>query len=484
MKNLLPFFSTIRWQDIFDIALNSYILFRFYILFRGTRVFRMLIVIAFLWFFHRIAVSFGIIVTSLAIQGIIAVGAFIVIVVFSNEIRSVFQGKNLRAILWGFPEKKTYTPVEIIADSVFEMSEKYCGALMVFPGKDDIKDFVQNGVRWNGLISKQMILSIFWENNPVHDGAAVIRGDQVEETGAILPLSKRKDLPFYYGTRHRAAAGVTEKTDALVVLVSEERGSVIIAEGTDMSVMQTREELEQKLLKHVGASAKNKRCYLIKKFIGQCMAAFFSVLFIIITWFIVARGLNTLITLEVPLEYMNRDPAMDILDTSADSVRLHISGSDVLIKSIRPERIRAKIDMGKAAPGFNAFPITDENITLPPGILLTKVDPEVIEIDVDVPIIKELPVQVDWVGKLDKSHILEHVRIYPEKIRLSGNSRILNDISTIYTEKISVGKIKQSGKITVSLALNPATLKTAPGSPDRVTVEFVVKERLSKNGTR
>ncbi len=444
----------------------------------------MLIVIAILWFFHRIAFSSGIIVTSLAIKGIIAVGAFIVIVVFSDEIRSVFQGKNLRAILWGFPGKKIYTPVEIIADSVFEMSEKHCGALIVFPKKDDLKDFIQNGVPWNGLISKQMILSIFWQNNPVHDGAVVIRGDQIEEVGAILPLSKRKDLPFYYGTRHRAAAGLTEKTDTMVVLVSEERGSAIIAEGTDMNVVQTREALEQKLLKHVGESAKNRRGYLIKKIIGQCAAALFSVLFVTITWFVVARGLNTLITLEVPLEYMNRNPAMDILDTSADSVRLHLSGSDVLIKSIRPERIRVKIDMGKAAPGYNAFPVTDENITLPPGILLTKVDPEIIEIDVDVHITKELPVQVDWVGKADTSRILEHFKIYPEKVRLTGNSRILNDISTVYTEKISVGNIKQSGKITVSLALNPATLKTAPGSTNQVTVEYVVKERLSYNGTR
>ncbi len=94
MNELLPFFSNIRWQDIVDITLNSYIVFRLYILFRGTNVFRVLIGIALLWFFQRIAVSLGLIVTSWAIQGITAVAALIIIVVFRNEIRSVLQAST------------------------------------------------------------------------------------------------------------------------------------------------------------------------------------------------------------------------------------------------------------------------------------------------------------------------------------------------------------------------------------------------------
>ncbi|MFH0974519.1 MAG: DisA protein, partial [Spirochaetota bacterium] len=102
MNNFLSFFSNIRWQDIVDISLNSYILFRFYILFQGTNAFRVLIGIAFLWFFQRLAFSLGLIITSWAIQGITAVAALIIIVVFRNEIRSVLQAKNFKTILWGF----------------------------------------------------------------------------------------------------------------------------------------------------------------------------------------------------------------------------------------------------------------------------------------------------------------------------------------------------------------------------------------------
>jgi uncharacterized protein (TIGR00159 family) len=255
MIEVLAFFSNIRWQDVVDITLNSYILFRLYILFRGTNVFRVLIGIALLWFVQRIAVSMGLIVTSWAIQGITAVAALIIIVVFRNEIRSVLQARNLKAILWGFSDKTVNTPIEIIVESVFELARARTGALIVFPGKEDLEEVVQGGTPWHGLVSQEMITSIFWHDNPVHDGAAIIQGNQVTEVGVILPLSHRDDLPSYYGTRHRAAAGLAEATDALVIIVSEERGNVVLAKGSDMHVITRKEELAKTLQEHVGVTA-------------------------------------------------------------------------------------------------------------------------------------------------------------------------------------------------------------------------------------
>ena len=224
MDKLFSFIFSIRWQDFLDIAISSYILFRLYVLFRGTNVFRVIAGIALLWFFQRISVTLGLIVTSWAMQGIIALAAIIIIIVFRNEIRSVLQAKNLRAILWGFPGGETKTPIEIIVESIYDLSRKGIGALLVFPAKENLEDVLQSGIPLNGLVSKEMITSIFWHGNPVHDGAAVISGDRIVEVGAILPLSHRDDLPSHYGTRHRAAAGLAEATDALAVIVSEERG--------------------------------------------------------------------------------------------------------------------------------------------------------------------------------------------------------------------------------------------------------------------
>ncbi len=105
MNALAHFFSTFRWQDVVDIGLNSYILFRFYVLFRGTYVFRVLIGLTVLWFFQQIAGYTGLIVTSWVIQGIVAVAALIIVVVFRNEIRNVLQARNFKTIFLGLHHK-------------------------------------------------------------------------------------------------------------------------------------------------------------------------------------------------------------------------------------------------------------------------------------------------------------------------------------------------------------------------------------------
>ena len=296
MTEILPFISNIRWQDVFDITLNSYILFRLYILFRGTNVFRVLIGIALLWFIQRIAVFLGLIVTSWALQGITAVAALIIIVVFRNEIRSVLQARNIKAILWGFSDKTVDTPVEIIVESVYELARTRTGALVVFPGKEDLAEVLQGGTPWRGLVSKEMMTSIFWHDNPVHDGAAIIEGNQVTEVGVILPLSHRDDLPSYYGTRHRAAAGLAEATDALVIVVSEERGNVVLARGSDLSVISRKEELANILREHVGVTAE-EWTYLRRGKLEIGMAALVSILFITAVWFSFTSGLDALVTL-------------------------------------------------------------------------------------------------------------------------------------------------------------------------------------------
>ena len=476
MKNFLAFFLTLRWQDIVDILLVSYIVFRFYILIRGTNVFRVLIGIAFLWFFHRIAVFLGFIVTSWAIQGIMAVAALIIIVVFRNEIRSVLQAKNVKALLWGYPRKTAETPVDIIVESAYELAQSRSGALIVLPGKEDLQEVLHSGIPWGGSVSKEMILSIFWHDNPVHDGAAVIKGDQVEEVGAVLPLSHRKDLPSYYGTRHRAAAGLAEASDALVIVVSEERGDVTVALGSRMKVIKRKEDLARMLRKHAGVSSKQGG-YLSRQRLELGIAALASVVFITGVWFIFARGLDTLITFETPVEYMNRDPAIEISDTSVNAVRLHLSGSDALIKSIRPEQVKVRLDLSRSVVGPNTFSIAQKNISLPPGVFLKKVEPSSVTVILDHVKRKEVPVQIDWAGKLPEGLILSEARLDPEKIELIGGQKMLENISTVYTEQVSLSTIQKSGTMTVKLVLDPASLKISPSSRDKVTIEYMVTRR-------
>jgi len=473
---LVNFFRGMRWQDVIDIALNSYILFRLYVLFRGTAVLRVMMAIVFMLFVQRLASVLGLIVTSWVIQGITAAAAFLIIVIFRNEIRTVLQAKNLKAILWGLPERSAQTPVESIADAVYEMSRQRTGALIVVPGKEDLEELIHSGIPWNGRLSKEMLLSIFYHGNPVHDGAAVIRGDRVEMVGAVLPLSNRTDLPSYYGTRHRAGIGLAEQSDALVIVVSEERGTVLIAKGTDIRVVKQKDEFIRLVNDHLGLyleAGQRPR----KERLELSIAGLISVILISAIWFSFTRGLETFTSLDVPIQYINRDPKMEIIDTSANAIKLNLSGPSSLIKSLKPSQIKVTIDLASAKEGQNTLSITPGNIEIPRGVHLRGIKPQVVEVTLDTLITKDLFVQVNWVGKLPRDMLISAVEVSPKTVKVVGPKHILSSITTVYTQPVRVDNIKKSGHLLTQLALSPPMLKLASESTDNITVHYITKRR-------
>jgi diadenylate cyclase len=477
MKQLISFLSTIRWQDVVDILINSYILFRVYVLFRGTNAFRVLVGITSLWILQEVAASIGLILTSWAIRGITTAAAVIIIVVFRNEIRAALQVRNLKTFLWGSPHREVPSPLEIITDSVYQMGKKRIGALVVFPGKEDMHEVVHGGIPWGGYVSQEMLLSIFWPKNPVHDGAIIIQDNRVQEVGVLLPLSQRQDLPSFYGTRHRAAAGLAERTDALVIAVSEERGRVTVAKDNWIRPVAQSDELIQILKKHFnlsdGSSLQQQRRDRLKLVFAGVLS------FLIMTgiWFGFTRSHDTIIALNVPIEYINRPGNYEILDTSVDEARVQLYGASALIKSLQPGQVLVRIDLRKATEGPNIFPITQDNIVLPPGVVLNKVSPATIEVTLDVPVTKELPVQVDWVGRLPDNLTLVKESVIPETVKVIGGSKILAKIGTIYTTPVRLDNLTKSGSLTAQLVLTPPSLKLASSLSDRVTVNYVLHSR-------
>ena len=207
------------------------------------------------------------------------------------------------------------------------------------------------------------------------------------------------------------------------------------------------------------------------------IAAVISFFFITGMWVSFSKGLDTLTTLAVPVEYTNRSPGIEIVDASVNTVHLHLGGSGVLIKSIQPEQVQVKLDLAHAVIGRNIFSITQDNITLPPGIFLRKVVPSTVEVTLDETIKKAIPIQVDWVGELPADLILSEIKIDPEQVEVIGGKRILQKLSTIYTEKVHLDNLKKTGTMIANLALTPASLHIAPGSKDKVKIAYVIKPR-------
>ncbi len=476
------FLMGLRWQDVLDIAFISYILFRLYILFRGTYVSRVIAGLAVIWCVQEIAQYLGLIVTSWIMQDIIAVAALIIIIIFRNEIRSVLQAKNLRAIFWSVPRKAEETPLEVTIESVFRLAKHRTGALIVLPGKEDIDDVVRGGIELNGDVSKEIITSIFKTQSPVHDGAVIIRRGRVYKMGTILPLSRQEGLPSYYGTRHRAALGLAEVCDALVIVVSEERGDVTVAHDGRITDIKDRFVLSGQLERHLGVLPKHSDEQSEER-LHTLVAALVSVLFVTAVWFSFSKGFESMMTMEIPIEYTKRAPRMEILETSVNTVHLKLSGSGSLIRATRPEQVHVKLNLADAVAGRNTFTITGEDVSLPPGVFLKQVDPQVIEVSLDAIGIKALPVQVDWAGHLADDLVLTQVSVMPPTVKVSGGLRILKELGTLYTEKVSLDSIAGSGSQRVSLVLNQASMRLGSGAKQKVELHYRIEKRTEVKKT-
>lgn len=474
---IIAFLKTVRWQDILDILINSYILFRIYILFRHTNAFRVIIGIGILWLFQKVATSLGLVITSWILQAVIALAAIIIIVVFRNELRAALQIQNLRSFLWGGMSRQSSTPAQIIAETVMQMGKKRIGAIIVIPGKEDISELVHGGIPWHGKVSQEMIISIFWPNNPVHDGAIIIDGDEIKEVAVLLPLSQRSDLPTFYGTRHRAALGLAERSDALVIVVSEERGRVSLAKNGSMWVVSDSEALYKTIREHVKPAVEEHTGWFKKTNLQTAFAAFASFVIISGAWFSFTRSKDVVMSVEVPIEFLNRPMNYEIIEVNPTKVTLNLAGSSALMKSIRPQQIEVRIDLKKASEGKNIIPITQENIFIPPGILINRVDPNFVEVVLDTITSKEISVQVDWKGHLDDSLILSEVKVSPSKLVVIGGKSILNSLNTLYTAPVSLDDIRGSGSTSVPVIIMPPSIKLAPNYSDRVVVEYIVKDR-------
>jgi YbbR domain-containing protein len=186
--------------------------------------------------------------------------------------------------------------------------------------------------------------------------------------------------------------------------------------------------------------------------------------------------METLATHEIPVEFMNPDQKMEIISSSASSVKLLISGAKPLINSIRSEQINIKLNLSQAEIGVNKLSITKENILLPPGIRLKNINPSTLDITLDTLIEKQLPIQPNWTGKLPKGLIMMKAETFPKTIRVTGGGMELKKISTIFTEQILLDKLKKSGIVTIGLLFNPASFKLKDSKKIQIKYHIAKKQ--------
>lgn len=226
----IPWFDiALGWRDIVDILLVSVLFYRIILLAQGTRAGAALHGLLLVVVFYLVTRPLGFNTLTWILESFLSSIVLIVVIVFQRDIRTALTYMGSRRGFF-FSRKKTNEELQAkVADAAMYMAQRKIGALMVIEGTVPLNDIVKGGVTLNADISTELLISIFWPGGPLHDGAVVIRGNKIAAAGCILPLTTLVQGKQDYGTRHRAALGVTEETDAIAVVISEERGTASVA---------------------------------------------------------------------------------------------------------------------------------------------------------------------------------------------------------------------------------------------------------------
>ena len=242
--------STVGFRDVVDILLVAVILYKSYEMLKDTRA----ITLA-KGLFVMMGVALGAYILELhAIYWLLSKSIYLLFmalpIVFQPELRRALerigQGKFLGSAVYLNAEEAD-TLVNEIDKVVFNMSAKKIGALIVLEREIGINEIIDTGIRVDGLVTAPFMMNVFIPNTPLHDGAAVIRGNRMIAAGCLLPLTENRSLSTELGTRHRAALGLSEQCDAVVVIVSEETGIVSIAENGHITRRLNSEQLKKRL---------------------------------------------------------------------------------------------------------------------------------------------------------------------------------------------------------------------------------------------
>jgi len=243
--------------DVIDIILVALLLYYVYKLIKGTVAINIFIGIIFIYLAWRLTSALNMELLSSIFGGFMSVGIIALIVVFQPEIRKflLMVGSTNFASKGGFSKRFKFlrtqslneTEAELVVNACVKMGSSKTGALIVLERNNNLDFLVATGDEMNIQVTQPILESIFFKNSPLHDGAIIIANNIVKATRVILPVNNEKNIPERFGLRHRAAVGVTEKTDAIALVVSEETGQISYIKNGEFVIYKNTEELIEKI---------------------------------------------------------------------------------------------------------------------------------------------------------------------------------------------------------------------------------------------
>jgi len=382
----IPFaVSSISIREIIDIAIVSIAIYIILLFVKQTKSYFVVIVSMALIITGFVSQNLNLTLTRSILQPISTLTFIIIAIVFQREIRRFFKwiilGKH--HIFSKVKEISKNTSAEI-AEALLFMSQKRIGGILVFVGKQDIDDIIEGGQNLNGLVSKELLLSIFDSSSPGHDGAVIIENDLIRQFGVHLPLARNYDSYRKTGTRHRAGTGITEDTDSIAFIVSEERGEISIAKEGKIKKLNNEDELRKSLKDLSGEEEAQNSSFWRYFFLNNFRSKIIAFLIAFFLWVILVAQTGVIKKeYTLPLSFQLLPPAYEI-DTASSKTQINVTlqGKGPDITSFDASKLEVKIDAKYFEVGNKSIVLLPSMISVPPYLSIIQIEPDNINVKI------------------------------------------------------------------------------------------------------
>jgi len=370
--------SSIHWQSAVDflvLAVALYLLLRWS---RQARAFRFVVGILALRVGALLAHQLDLLITGWVLDAVTVIAILALLVVFQPELRRAFTRFD---VLGRARRRERGSAASAVSEAAFTLARASCGALVVLTRRDPIGELTTPGIVLNAQVSSEILEAIFQKQSPVHDGAVIIDGDQIVRAGAVLPLTIRSQVPEHYGTRHRAGMGLAERSDAVVIVVSEERREVTLMWENQTRVMASigalTAALESMTSRPSGRSTLSRRAPGAQELKLQATAVGLAALLWSVTFLFPGRSVWVR---TVPVEFTNVPPGLIVTGESTDTLQVWLRGNQFLFETVDLNTLAAHCDLRAAHEGVNAIPLGAATVETPFGIKVEAMTPRQIQV--------------------------------------------------------------------------------------------------------
>lgn len=379
-----------------------------------------------------------------------------VVVVFQSDIRRMFDRAVVsRFVRRGSPMEGTST-YDVLTEASAKMAEMHMGALIAIKGREPLDGHMHGGIELGGRVTQPLLFGIFHPETPGHDGAVVVDGDRVMRFAVHLPLAPDlPDVSRYGGTRHAAALGLAEESDALVIVISEERGSIGVAhEGhlhPDVDVSELKAHLESFWNEHYRRTIPERTVWWRRPNLRTALAA---LVLSVLTWLLVVYSPNTVIrTLSVPVEIRNLPEGWAIDGEMPSEARVVLSGSEQVFRRLNTSSVAISIDASEPEVGEQEMVITESDLDLPAGINLNEVDPDILRMNVRRLRSVRVPVIIQTTGRLPAGISLSALEPEPDSVTVMISEDSDRPLPAVHAQPLDLSQIAADSEVTRRLVL-------------------------------